>query len=93
MVKRIVLLFTVSAVMAAMMAFTGPAFADHAHYLVTPGTTVEDIGRGQTAKCSTEPGGHKFHKNMHTGQPGEEDGAFDNPRNPISVGKSENATC
>jgi hypothetical protein len=92
-VKRSVLLFTVSAVMAAMMALAGPAFADHAHYLVTPGTTVEDIGGGQTKKCSTDPGGHKFHKNMHAGQPGEEDGAFDNPRNPVSVGKSENATC
>lgn len=88
--RRIVLLFTVAAAMAATMALAGPAFADHEHYLVTPGTTVEDIGSGQTAKCSTDPGGHKFHKNMHTGEPAE---AFANPRNPVSVGKSEIATC
>ena len=88
--KRSVLLFTVAAVVAAMMALAGPAFADHAHYLATPGTTVEDIGGGQTEKCSTDPGGHKFHENMHTGEPAE---AFANPSNPVSVGKSENATC
>ena len=90
MVRRTVLLFTVVAVMAATMALAGPAFADHEHYLVTPGITVEDIGSGQTEKCSDEPGGHKFHENMHVGQAGE---AFDNPKNPVSVGKSENATC
>lgn len=88
--RRIVLLFTVAAVMAAMLALAGPALADHAHYLATPGTTVEDIGRGQTEKCSTGPGGHKFHENVHVGQPGQ---AFDNPKNPVSAGKSENATC
>ena len=88
--RRNVLVFTVAAVMAAMMAFAGPAFADHAHYLVTPGTTVEDIGGGQTAKCSTDPGGHKFHEHMHVGHAGQ---AFENPSNPVSVGKSENATC
>lgn len=88
--KRTVLLFTVAAVMAAMLVFAGPAFADHAHYLVTPGTTVEDIASGQTEKCASEPGGHKFHENMHVGQPGK---AFANPRNPVSVGKSEDATC
>lgn len=91
--KRVVLLFTVAAVMAAMMALAGPALADHQHYLATPGTTVQDIGRGQTEKCSDEPGGHKFHENVHTGQPGEKGGAFDNPRNPVSVGKSGDATC
>ncbi len=88
--KRMVLLFTVTVVMAAMLALAGPALADHQHYLVTPGTTVEDIGRGQTEKCSDEPGGHKFHENMHVGQPGQ---AFANEANPVSVGKSENATC
>ncbi len=87
--RRIVLLVTVAAVMAAMVALSGPAFADHAHYLVTPGTTVEDIGRGQTEKCSTEPGGHKFHENMHKGQPEE---AFAN-QGKVYVGKSEDATC
>ena len=50
--RRIILLVTVAAVMAAMMALAGPALADHQHYLETPGTTVEDIGRGQTEKCS-----------------------------------------
>ena len=88
--KRIILLVTVALVMAAMMALAGPALADHEHFLTTPGTTVQDIAHGQTEKCSTEPGGHKFHENVHIGQPGQ---AFANPNNPVSVGKSENATC
>lgn len=85
-----VLLFTVTAVIAAMLALAGPALADHAHYLVTPGTTVEDIGSGQTAKCRDEPGGHKFHDNVHTGTPGQF--AFAQGGQ-VEVGKSENATC
>lgn len=88
--RRIVLLFTVVAVMAAMLAVAGPALADHEHYLATPGTTVEGIGSGQTEKCSDEPGGHKFHDNVHTGTPGKF--AFAQGGQ-VEVGKSENATC
>ncbi len=89
MVRRIVLLFTVAAVMAAMMALAGPALADHQHYLKTEGITVEDIASGQTEKCASEPGGHKFHENMHKGQP-EEAFAI---QGKVFVGKSEDATC
>lgn len=88
--RRIVLLLTVAAVMAAMMALAGPALADHQHYLETPGTTVQDIGRGQTEKCSDEPGGHKFHENVHTGKPGKF--AFAQGGQ-VEVGKSEEPTC
>jgi hypothetical protein len=83
------LLFTVAAVMAAMMALAGPAFADHAHNLITPGHTVVDIGGGQTEKCATEPGGHKFHNNVHIGTPGTS--AFPQSGN-VSVIKTEDAT-
>lgn len=86
MVKRIVLLFTVSAFMAAMMALSGPAFASHEHYLLTPGTCVEDVAGGQTAKDPGERGFHKFHDHVHKGQPGM--AAFENPKNPVSVGGS-----
>ncbi len=93
--RRIILLVTVSLVMAAMMALAGPAFADHAHNLITPGTTVEDIGSGQTEKGCGEPGYHKFHENVHKGTSGD-------PATPgefafaqggqVSVVKTESAT-
>lgn len=86
--RRVVLLLTVAAVMTAMMALAGPALASHDHYLVTPGTCVEDVASGQTAKGPGEDGYHRFHENVHLGQPGDE--AFANPTNPVSVGKG---TC
>ena len=49
-----------------------------------------DIANGQTEKCAGEPGGHKFHENVHVGQAG---AAFANPNNPVSVDKTETATC
>ena len=88
--RRTILLGTVALVVAAMMALAGPAFANHDHNLTTPGTTVVDIANGQTEKCAGEPGGHKFHENVHVGQAGK---AFANPNNPVSVDKTESATC
>ena len=88
--RRTILLGTVALVVAAMMALAGPAFADHDHNLTTPGTTVVDIANGQTEKCAGDPGGHKWHENVHIGQAGS---AFANPNNPVSVDKTETATC
>ena len=65
--------------------------ANHDHNLITPGTIVEDIADGQTEKCATDPGGHKFHENVHLGQPGLF--AFAQPNNPVSIIKTETATC
>ena len=65
--------------------------ANHDHDLTTPGTTVVDIGDGQTEKCASDPGGHQFHLNVHLGQPGTF--AFEQPNNPVSIAKTENATC
>lgn len=76
-----------------MPMFAGTALADHDHNLITPGTTVVDIANGQTEKCSTDPGGHKFHANVHLGRPGMPEGAFARPNNPVSIIKTENATC
>ena len=75
----------------AIPMFAGTALADHDHDLITPGKTVVDIANGQTEKCSDAPGGHKFHSNLHTGTPGKF--AFERPNNPVSVIKTENATC
>ncbi len=86
MVRRIVLLVTV--VMVAMTAL--PAFANHEHFLTTPGTTVQDIASGQTEKCSSAPGGHKFHENVHVGKPGTF--AF-GQGGQVTVDKSKKATC
>lgn len=54
---------------------TGVASATHDHFLVTPGTCVENIARGQTAIPYVEgenDGGHKFHFKVHValGGPG-----------------------
>ena len=83
--RRVVLVFVVAAMMAASMALSAPAFASHEHYLETPGTCVEDIASGQTSKGEGEGGYHKFHENVHKGQPGMV--AFQNPNNPVSVDK------
>ena len=83
--RRIVLLFAVAAIMVASVAFSAPAFASHEHYLSTPGTCVEDIASGQTAKDEGEGGYHKFHDNVHKGQPGMV--AFANPNNPVYLDK------
>ncbi len=88
--RRTILLGTLALVVAAMMALAGPAFANHDHNLTTPGTTVVDIANGQTEKCASDPGGHKWHENVHIGQAG---AAFTNPNNPVSVDKTETATC
>ena len=84
--RRILLLFTVALVMAAMMAFSAlPALAvpPHEHFLSTPGTTTEVAGGIGCA--AHEPGFTNFHENVHTGEPGQE--AFaDN--NPVSISAS-----
>jgi hypothetical protein len=84
--------FTIAASLAVLtsLATVGIAAADHAHDLVTPGTTVEDIGAGQTANCATDPGGHQFHWHVHLGVPGTF--AFAQGGQ-VSVVKTENATC
>jgi hypothetical protein len=65
--KRLMLGLLAGGLMATMLP--GAAMAGHEHFLVTPGTCVENIARGQTAQ--TDGGGfHRFHVNVHTGQPG-----------------------
>ncbi len=68
---------------AALGATT--ASAAHDHYLLTPGTCVQDIAQGQTSQ-TTGGGAHQFHDNVHKGTPGTE--AF--PHTPVSVNKG---TC
>jgi len=75
----------------ALPMSAGTALADHDHDLSTPGHTVVDIANGQTEKCASDHGGHKFHTNVHLGQPGSF--AFEQPNNPVSVSKTEDATC
>jgi hypothetical protein len=86
-VRRIAKLTTVAAVAAAMLSMSAPAaLASHEHYLVTPGTCVEDIASGQTQKGPDEGGYHKFHENVHLGTPGMM--AFANENNPVAVYKA-----
>ena len=65
--------------------------ADHDHDLITPGTIVVDIADGQTERCTTDPGGHQFHAHVHLGRPGTFAWAL--PNNPVSITKTESATC
>jgi hypothetical protein len=77
-------------VVAALLAAAPSALADHDHDLITPGTTVEDIGNGQTEKCASDPGGHQFHIHVHTGTPGTF--AF-GQGGQVTIVKTDNATC
>lgn len=86
---RIGIMAMVFAGTLAMQMFAGTALADHDHNLITPGTTVVDIADGQTEKCATDPGGHKFHANVHKGTP---EIAFARLNNPVSIVKTEDAT-
>jgi hypothetical protein len=87
--RRIISVLTVALVVAMVMAVGAvPALADHEHHLLPPGTCVEDVASGQTAKGPGEGGYHAFHDNVHKGQPGT--AAFENPNNPVSVDKG---TC
>jgi hypothetical protein len=75
---------------ALSVGSAGTARADHDHNLMTPGTTVVVIGDGQSEKSACAPGGHQFHDHMHFGTPGTT--AFENPRNPVSVVRTEPPT-
>jgi hypothetical protein len=72
-------------VVLAALAFAPSALADHQHWMETPAGCREDVAKGQTRKGEDDPGGHKYHENVHTGTPGEH--AFANERNPVSVGR------
>ena len=84
--RRIALVFVVAAMMAASMAFSASAFASHGHYLLTPGTCVEDVASGQTSKGPGEGGYHKFHDHVHKRQPRMV--AFEKENNPVYVDKT-----
>ena len=83
--RRVTSAIAVAAVVAASLAPSGPALASHEHYLQTPSTCVDDVARGQTSKGEGEGGYHRFHDNVHKGQPGT--AAFGNPNNPVSLDK------
>ncbi len=74
-------------VVLGALTFAPSALADHPHWIQTPAGCKENIAQGQTRKGEDEPGGHKFHENVHQGQPGKEGGALENENNPVSVGK------
>ena len=78
--------FLIAGALVGALVVTGgsAALAAHDHYLVTPGTCIEDIASGQTSQTSGG-GAHQFHDNVHLGTPGME--AFANPDNPVSIGK------
>ena len=72
-------------VLVAALAFAAPALPSHQHWMETPAGCREDVASGETRKREGEPGGHKFHENVHAGKPGTF--AFEQERNPVSVGR------
>ena len=87
--RRLLLLFTVALVMAALMVFSAlPALAQiippHEHFLTTPAGTHEVAGGVGCA--AHQPGFTNFHQKVHTGQPGQE--AFAQENNPVSISAS-----
>jgi hypothetical protein len=76
---------------AAILALDGTAMADHSHDLITPGTTVVDVARGQTGKA-TGPGCHRFHENVHLGA-ADSDGFLGHGHSRVRVVKTESGTC
>lgn len=59
----------------------GVAGADHGHYVIREDQDghrhCRYIAEGQTSKEADEPGGHKFHDNVHNGQPGDDERGTD----------------
>jgi hypothetical protein len=85
------LVLALALALALGLTFAGGARANHDHNLITPGTTVVDIGDGQTEKCASDEGGHMYHVHVHLGMPGMF--AWEHENNPVSVVKTESATC
>jgi hypothetical protein len=79
------LMMLAATLLVGSLAIPSQAFASQPDYLSTPGTCVEDGAPGQTAKGTGEGGYHKFHDNVHKGQPGTE--AFEKENNPVSMDK------
>jgi hypothetical protein len=75
----------IAGAVALGIGFAGPTLAEHEHYIDTPGTCVDDMASGQTSKGSGEGGYHRFHDNVHKGQPGML--ALENAYNPVGVDK------
>ena len=66
---------------ASFLGIAGTASADHEHYVVREDRNGEThcryIAHGQTSKTEGEGGHHKFHDNVHTGQPGTDEHGTD----------------
>ena len=64
-----------------LFSATGVAGATHGHYVIREDKDGQAHGRyiadGQTSKEADDPGGHKFHHNVHAGQPGSDDHGTD----------------
>ena len=92
--KKLLAFIFATALLVATLAIPslgsgGTALACHEHQLITPGTTVENIARGQTSKALGEGGYHKLHTLVHTGVPGSkignDKGEAGLPHNPVTI--------
>ena len=75
---------------ASFFAVSGGATAvapspvgNHQHFIVQPDGSNLAVGPDICANPEAAQGFYGFHQNIHTGRPGQNGGAFDNPTNPI----------
>lgn len=74
---------------AASHSIAGRPAQGHDHFLVTPGTCVENIARGQTAIAPDQNGGHhRFHVNVHQAVGGADGPLNKNGVSPVIVDKT-----
>lgn len=62
---------TIAGVALTTTMVGGPAMAGHVHYVLTPNGDCHVVASGQTSIAEDDPGGHKFHDNVHLGATGE----------------------
>ncbi len=74
MIKKAIAM--VALALGLTVAAAGTVGASHGHYVLREDrdgqTHCRYIAQGQTSKDEQDPGGHKFHHNVHNGQPGDD---------------------
>jgi hypothetical protein len=82
------------AVVGVIGLTAGPAGATHAHYVVREDRNAETncqyVASGQTEKSPDEGGGHRFHENVHLGQPGSDEKGTDVDKEEVEGDRCDN---
>jgi hypothetical protein len=92
--KKSIVGIAVASVSLAGMA--GTSWASHGHYVVREDRNGEThcryIAEGQTSKQEGDGGHHRFHDNVHSGQPGSDDRGTDFDRDTNEKTRCDNVS-